>query len=113
MSDHRQAPQHRPEWRRCERGTSTRSDHLGDGVGLLRGEASLLEREGGDVARGVDVVRAGGTAVPVHGDEPVRVGREPDHARADQERERDDSVGEHDRASGQDELPVPDQRRHR
>jgi len=33
---HEEAPQHRPEWRGCERGTGTRRDHFSDRVGLLR-----------------------------------------------------------------------------
>ena len=51
-------------------GDAERGEHgLGGGVGLLRGQAALLERERGDVAGGVDVVGARHATVVVDCDE--------------------------------------------
>ncbi len=51
-----QPAQHRPERLRPEVDAGGLGDRLGRGVGELGGDAALLDREGGDVAGGVDVV---------------------------------------------------------
>ena len=61
------------EWLRIELGAGIGGDRLGDRIGLLGGQPALLERERGHVARGVDAVSSGYTAVRVDGDEPVSV----------------------------------------
>ena len=49
---------------------------LDGGIGLLGGEAALLEREVGDVARGVDAVGARHATVVVHRDEALGILRQ-------------------------------------
>ena len=70
-ADEQHAADDAAERLRVDRRAGRGGDRLGDGVGLLGGQAALLERERGDVARGVDVVDAGDPAVAVDRDEPV------------------------------------------
>ena len=76
-----------------------RADRVGDGVGLLGGEAAVLDREGGRVAGRVDVAGADHAQVLVDGQVPLVVVREPGDARADQLGQRDGEVGVDQRAA--------------
>ena len=59
----------------CIRRAHALGDRAGHGIGLLGGQATLLEGEGGDVADGVNVVEAAYPSEPVDRDEAVRVVR--------------------------------------
>ena len=64
-------------------GAPARAAMCGGGrVGLLAGDAALLDRERGDVAGGVDVGDALHARVGVGGRKPVRVGRQAGDRRA-------------------------------
>src|SRR5207237_4026572 len=75
LSGEEQAPQHGAERLRLDRRSRRGGDRLCGGVGLLRGDAALLDRERGGVPRGEDVVQPLDAAVRVGRDEPVRVAR--------------------------------------
>ena len=59
------------EARRCDVGAVAGRDVRGDRVGLLAGDAALLEREVGGVADGVYVGEAVDATIRIDRDEPV------------------------------------------
>ena len=66
---------------------------LGDRVGLLAGQAALLDREVDGVSGGVDVGQPAHATAVVDRDEPVVVARHAEDARALEGRQRDDPFG--------------------
>ena len=87
------AAQHAAAGAGREVGAGLGRDRLGRGVGLLGGEAALLDRPGRRVAGGEDVARAGDAAVLVDSDEALGIRRQAGDPRALQARERDHGVG--------------------
>ncbi len=69
-----------------------RDDERGDRVGLLRGQAPLLNRVVGDVPGTEHVLSAVDAAVSIDRQEPVLVLRQPVDRRAGEARERDREV---------------------
>jgi hypothetical protein len=64
-------------------------------VGLLGGQAALLDRPRGHVAGGEDTLDADHGIVAVNGDEALVIARQPGKSRPRQPRRRYDGVGEH------------------
>src|SRR5215218_2237100 len=85
-------PQHRPERLLVDVGAHRGGDRLGYGVGLLRGEATLLDREGRRVTGGEYGVDAGEPAVGVGADEAVAFAADAAQSWADKARQGDDAV---------------------
>ena len=87
-----ETPQHRPE-RMCRTSApELGGDRLGRSVGELGGDAALLDREGGDVPGGVDVVDAADAAVRVDRDKAIDGLRQAVDAWAAQSRQGDNAV---------------------
>ena len=80
--------QDRPERLRIDVGAHRGCDRLGDGVGLLGGQATLLDREGRRVTGGEHAVQAGEPAVRVGVEEPVASAGDAAQSWADQARQR-------------------------
>ncbi len=76
MSREQPATQYRRVGQGFNRRARCRCDVGGHRVGLLRGQAGLLDRVVGGVARGVDGVDAGDAAVLVYRNVPARVRRQ-------------------------------------
>ena len=85
-------PQHRLEAVGVHVRARQRGDHLSHSIRLLGGDATLLDRELRDVARGVDVRQPVDPAAQVRGDEAARVLREPEDPRALEAGQRDHAV---------------------
>ncbi len=73
-------------------GQRERGDRFGGRVGLLGGDAAVLEREVGGVAGGVHALDAAHLAVRVDRDEPVLGGRQPAHGGAVELGQRDHAI---------------------
>ena len=101
-----QAAQHGPERLRHADRAKPGRDGLRDGVGLLGGEAAVLDREGGRVAGGEDVRAPAHVAVLVDGDVAVLVVRQAGDPGADQFGQRDNDVGDEARSAQQPESAV-------
>lgn len=71
------SPQHRMEWPRLDVGPGKGRDGLCRGVGLLSGQAALLERERDRIASGPGALRARHPPVAIDSDESEPVGRQP------------------------------------
>ena len=93
VAGQQQPAQHGPERLGQADGADLSRDRLGDRVGLLGGEAAVLDRVRGRVAGGEDVGASVDAAVLVDGDEPVVVVRQPGDARADELGQGHDHVG--------------------
>ena len=101
-----QTSHHRPERRRVRTEAEVGGDRLGDRVGLLRGEAALLDREGRRVARGVDAGDAGTRPCASTGMKPRASAGRPASAGPSERGHADDRVGAQ-RLSGLDvEQPL-------
>src|SRR5687768_12936324 len=70
-------------------------DRLGDGIGLLGGEAALLDGEGRRVTGGEDALTAGEPAVSVGVKEPVSVAGDAAQSWPGKPRDGDDTVNGH------------------
>ena len=106
-----QPAQNGPEWTRCHVDAGRSSDRLGGGVGLLSGDAALLDGKGRNVAGGVDVGHAGDPSVQVNGDESLERLRDAADPRALQARKRDDAIGHDDAVGDEEELALTSLRR--
>ena len=82
-------------------GAGQRGDRFRHGIGLLSREASLLEREGGDVARGKDVLDVADPSELVDRNEAVLVVGESGKPRPFEHGQGDHAVGEHLRPAGE------------
>ena len=91
---------------------NSRGDRLGGGVGLLGGDAALLDRAGGCVTRGVHVVEALDAAVQIHWDEAVAVVGEPRDIRPDDARKAHHLVGGKRRPGSGQQLALARLHRH-
>ena len=90
----RLAAHHRPESVRRHRAAPRQAAiYPGHHIGLLGGEAALLEREVGAVSRGVTSFRTSHAGVIIHRDEAAVVGRKPIDRRALHRGQGDDHVG--------------------
>ena len=100
------AAEHRAVWPRLDIGAGVGGDRLGGRVGLLGGEAALLDREGDRVAGRPDRVDIGNPAVQVGRDEATGVGGKPRQAGPDRPGERDDSLGVERPLAGMQDEPA-------
>ena len=85
-----------PERLGVDLGTCGGGDRLGDGVGLLGGEAALFDWEGRRIARREHVIEAGNPPVRVGVDEAIVFRGDATQRRTDQARLGDDAI--HDQA---------------
>jgi hypothetical protein len=107
-----QPAQHRAEGLGLDGGAEARGDGGGGRVGLLRGDAALLDRERRAVARRPHARRARDRAVLVGGDEPVAVVRQAADPRSTQPRQGDDPFGGLRAPVGEHEALGPEPQRH-
>ena len=84
--------QHRPVRLDVDRRAGRGRDRAGGDVGLLRGEAALLERPAGHVADGVDVIESADPAPLVDRGESPEVVRHAGHRRPEQDGKGDGEV---------------------
>ena len=94
-----------------ERSTQICGDRLRHGVGLLRCQSTLLERERRDVSGGVDVIDAVDATVAVDGQEPTRVAGKTGDGWSVEQREHDHAVGVQLAGPGELERPPANARR--
>ena len=73
--------------------TEAGGDRRRGGVGLVGGDAALLDRERRDVADGVDVAQPRDRAVLVDGNKPVALGGQSGRGVADEPRQGHDAIG--------------------
>jgi hypothetical protein len=85
--------EHGSERRRGRAKAEVGGDGLGGGVGLLRGESALLDREGRCVACGVDARDPRDAAIGVDRQEPAAVGGQARKGRTLKQGNSDDDVG--------------------
>ena len=94
-----------PKRLRIDLGAQRGCNRLGDGIGLLGGQAALLDREGGGVTRGEDVVTSGDPSVRVGVDEPVASSGDAAQSWADEAGLGDDVVDGQASIAGRDVQP--------